>query len=323
MLVINKEAVRELMSMRDCILVMEKVFHDLGKRGIIQPVRTAIPLEQENVFGIMPAYLKTEETVGAKLITVFDNNHASALPSHQGTVLLFDSSNGSFKAMIDGTNITAIRTAAVSAVATNLLSKKDSAALSILGTGTQARTHLEAMLFVRPITQIKVWGQNKERLKKFQSEMSEKLDIEIQIYDTIEETVYNSDIICTVTSSKTPILQKEWVKQGAHINAVGACKAKDRELDSNLVKSSVLYVDKMESALNEAGDYLIPLQEGVIDEHHICGELSELVMKGYERSEMEQTTIFKSLGLACEDLAAANFIYQKAVRLHKGTTINF
>ena len=201
----------------------------------------------------MPGYLKKSGVLGTKIITVFPDNHRHGLPSHQGVVLLFDSNNGALKAVVDGSEITAIRTAAVSAIATDQLARKDSEVLCLLGAGQQARTHLEAMLLVRPIKVVKVWSRNSENAKRFKDEMEQKFNVLIKVCDTAEEAACDADIICTVTSSKQPILKGVWVKEGAHINAVGACQPNDRELDSELVRKSMFYVDSIESATNESG----------------------------------------------------------------------
>ena len=181
---------------------------------------------------------------------------------------------------------------------------------------------MEAILAVRPIERVQVWSPNTGRAQVFKKEMQEKFALPIDVCGSAKEAAWNADIICTVSSSTTPVLRGEWVKEGAHINAVGACRASDRELDSDLVKRSMFYVDRIESTINESGDYLIPLREGVIDQTHIIGEIGELLTKRLPAQEKSAITIFKSLGLSIEDLAAAHFIFQEAVRLNKGTNIS-
>jgi ornithine cyclodeaminase/alanine dehydrogenase-like protein (mu-crystallin family) len=323
MLVINQKEVQELLPMAACIKLMENVLIDLAEGTAVQHLRTVVPIQKDNVMGLMPGFLKKEEVVGTKVITIYPRNHQNGLPSHQGVVLLNDSKDGSLKAMIDGMEITAIRTAAVSAVASNLLAKKDSKVLCLLGSGVQARTHLEAIALVRPIAQVKVWSQNNGKAQLFKEEMEQKFAIPIEVCQTVESAVQQADIICTLTASTVPILKGEWVKAGAHINAVGASQATDRELDSELVKKSFFYVDRVESAVNEAGDYLIPLKEGLIDSKHIVGEIGELLIQKIPGRQADtDMTIFESLGLAIEDIKAANFIFQKAVSLNKGTYIS-
>jgi ornithine cyclodeaminase/alanine dehydrogenase-like protein (mu-crystallin family) len=323
--VIKSTEVQELLAMPACIEMMEAVLADLVNGHAIQALRSVVPLEGGNVLGLMPTYLKRDEKVGAKVITVFPGNHGKGFPSHQGFVSLFNSTDGQLEAIVDGTRITAIRTAAVSAAATKLLAKPEAATLAVIGTGEQARTHIEAMLLVRPITKITVWGPNPTHAERLRAETASRYPaVLVSIASSAQEAVADADIICTVTASTTPIVQGAWIKAGAHVNAVGACRAKDRELDTELVRRAELFVDRTESAVNEAGDYLIPLQEGAISENHILAEIGELLVGAKEgRRSDSAITLFKSLGLACEDLAAATYIYKEAIRTHKGTHIDF
>ncbi|MCR2820080.1 ornithine cyclodeaminase family protein [Lederbergia panacisoli] len=312
MLVITADVVRDILSVKSCMNVMERALTDLANGQALQVLRTVLPLEGENVLGQMPSYLKNDGVIGTKVITVYPDNNQIGFPSHQGVVLLFNAINGKLQAIVDGNEITAIRTAAVSSIATDLLANKNSHTLSILGTGEQARSHLEAMLLVRPIKYVRVWSRHRKNGLAFKEEMEAKLNISVDVSDSAEEAVHQADIICTVTAAREPILKGEWVKEGAHINAVGACKANDRELATDLVKKSEFYVDRVESATKESGDFLIPLQEGVINESHIKGEIGELLIgKIPGRKSEKSITIFNSLGLAIEDIAAANFIYKE------------
>ncbi|WP_313641557.1 ornithine cyclodeaminase family protein, partial [Paenibacillus sp.] len=316
MLVINQNEIAELLSMESCITVMESVLKDLSTGQAVQSLRQVLPLQKSNLIGLMPGYLQGKEVAGAKIISVFPSNHGSDLPSHQGLVTLFDSSTGVLKAVVDGQRITSIRTAAVSAVATRYLAREDAEVLAILGTGEQAKSHLEAMLLVRSIREVRVWSRTIAKARDFQAEMSSKWNVEIVVAESVQETVHAADIICTVTASTEPVLKGEWLKAGVHINAVGACRPADRELDSETVQLAKLYVDRLESAHNESGDYLIPLKEGVITSGHIIGEIGELISGSIVgRTTAGEITLFKGLGLAIEDLAAANFIYNEAVRL--------
>lgn len=300
--------------MKSCMKVMEGTLIDLAQGEATQVLRSVVAVDDENVLGQMPGYLKKNGVLGTKVITVFPNNHKHGLPSHQGVVLLFAAKNGALMAVVDGSEITAIRTAAVSALATDKLSRVNSKILCLLGTGTQAKAHLEAMLTVRPIELVKIWSRNFQNANQFKEEMQQKFKVSINLCDTAEEAALDADIICTVTSSKDPILKDAWVKEGVHVNAVGACRPDERELDSELVRKSKFYVDSIESAQNESGDYLIPLKEGMITPNHIIGEIGEILMnKSTGRASETDITIFKSLGLAIEDIAAANFIYEEIV----------
>ncbi|RKP49998.1 ornithine cyclodeaminase family protein [Cohnella endophytica] len=326
MLVITQAEVAELLPMQACIGIMEEVLADLTNGQAVQALRSVVPVQGGNLMGLMPAYLKREHKVGAKVITVFPGNHAKHLPSHQGFVSLFDAETGKLEAIVDGKKITAIRTAAVSAVATKLLAKPEATTLAMIGTGEQARSHIEAMLLVRPIRRIVVWGPNADRARQLKVETENRYgaEIAIEVAASVREAVAEADIVCTVTASTIPILQGDWIRPGTHINAVGACRAPDRELDTETVKSARLYVDRKESAVNEAGDYLIPLSEGAITEQHIVGEIGELIVGSIPgRSSEDEITLFKALGLASEDLAAASYILREAVRTDRGTYIPF
>ena len=324
MLVIKGSEVAEILTMESCIAVMETVLAELSEGEAVQSLRQVVPLQERNVLGLMPGYLRQEGVAGAKIISVFPGNHGAGLPSHQGIVSVFDAATGVLLALVDGQSITAIRTAAVSAAATRLLAREEAESLAILGTGEQARSHLEAMLQVRDITRAKVWGRTPAKAREFADVMSSRWSIEITAAPSVQDAVRDADIICTVTAASEPVLHGAWVKAGAHINAVGACRPHERELDTELVARSRLYVDRMESAIHEAGDYLIPLAEGAVTSGHIAGELGEL-LKGRIQGRVNSSdiTLFKGLGLAVEDLAAAFHIYNQAVILHKGVEITF
>lgn len=323
MRVIDYRTAAELLTMETCIPVMEEALADLSAGRAEMSLRQVVPLEKPNLLGLMPGYLRKNGVAGAKLISVFPHNHTSGRPSHQGAVALFDAEAGTLLAVVDGRAITAVRTAAVSAVATRALAREDSAVLAILGTGEQAASHLEAMLQVRPIRQVRVWSRTPGKARRFVEEQADTLQgVEAVVAGSVREAVEAADVICTVTASTEPVLRGEWVRAGTHINAVGACRAPDRELDSALVAAARLYVDRRESVRSEAGDYLIPLQEGVIPDTHIAGELGELLEGRIAgRTGSGEITLFKSLGLAIQDLAAAHYIYQQAVLRQKGIDI--
>lgn len=316
MIYITGEQVKELLDMESCIKLIRETLPALSKGEATQILRTAMKLEGRNVLGVMPAAISSKKIAGTKIITVFPDNFKKGLPSHQGIVAVLEAETGSLKAIVEGDAITAIRTAAVSAVATDLLSRRDSGVLAILGSGLQARKHLEAIKLVRNIKQVFVWDINMESAKRYSKEMSERFGIPVRVCVTSEEAVKAADIICTVTAATEPVLFGRHVKKGTHINAVGACTPNCRELDTELVKSCSLYSDCIESTINEAGDYLIPLNEGAISEEHILGEIGDIILgkiKGRENDE--EITVFEALGLAVEDLAASDFVINKVAKL--------
>jgi ornithine cyclodeaminase len=312
MLFVGHDEVLELMSIHECVDVMKDALIKLSNGEVNQYLRTATHLPNGNILGFMPCYSGKNGYFGTKVITVYKTNRGSGYPSHQGVILLFDAKYGYIKSLIEASAITKIRTAAVSAVATELLSRKDVSTLSILGAGEQARAHLEAMLLVRNFKEVIVWNINRNNSHLFVQEMKKQYGVDIIVTETVEEAVSNADVICTVTASKTPVLEGRWVKPGTHINAVGACSPDARELDSEIVLKSKLYVDSVESTKNEAGDFLIPKQEGLIDNNHILGEIGDILTdKIVGRSNNTDITIFEALGLAIEDIAAASYVYDK------------
>jgi ornithine cyclodeaminase/alanine dehydrogenase-like protein (mu-crystallin family) len=322
-LLISQAQVNRLLTMAECIQVMEQAFRALAGGDTLQPLRQVMWLpDKSGVLATMPAYLGDKETMGLKAISVFPGNHATPFDSHQGVVLLFEARNGQLLAILDATAITAIRTAAVSALATRLLARPDAAELAILGSGTQARTHLEAMRLVRPIRRVRVWSRNPEHAARFAEKETWHHGILVEAASSAQAAVAGADLICTTTSSTEPVLLGEWLPPGCHLNAVGSSTPNARELDSSAVARARLYVDRRESALNEAGELLYALKEGAVGEGHIQAELGDLLVgKAPGRQSAEEITLFKSLGLAIEDLAAAHFIYQKALEQNVGISL--
>lgn len=311
MLQFSSEEVRAALSAADCIKVMDSALR-LEFHGAQQYLRTVTKLPTGNILGYMPAFLG-EDYFGAKIITVFHTNMGTQYPSHQGSVILFDTAHGSMQCMADGNTITAIRTGAVSALATRELARADAGVLCLMGAGEQARSHLAAMREVRTLQEVRVWDMNFERALAFAGEQSEKYGIKITACKEAQRAVEGADIICTLTPSHTPVLEKAWVKKGAHINAVGACFKTDRELPSDLVAAGKFYCDSYDAVHAEAGDFLFPKEEGLIGDAHIIGTLGE-VLEGHKpaREEDDEITIFEALGLAIEDVACAKFLLENA-----------
>jgi ornithine cyclodeaminase len=260
--------------------------------------------------------------MGLKIVSVFPGNHGTEYDSHMGAVMIFETKHGQPLAIMDATEITAIRTAAVSGVATRLLSREDAGDLAVLGSGTQAKTHLEAMLLARKIRRVRVWSRNPENGRRFAERESRRHSIQVELMPDVRAAVQGADILCTTTSSPDPILPGKYLSSGCHINAVGSSVPFARELDTEAVVKSRLFVDRRESTLNEAGDFLIPKKEGAIGDSHIQGEIGEVILgKVKGRTSQAEITLFKSLGLAVEDLASANHIYKKAVAGGIGTKV--
>ncbi|HVS32413.1 MAG TPA: ornithine cyclodeaminase family protein [Thermoanaerobaculia bacterium] len=311
-LVLNEHEVEELLTMPECIAVMEDALAALARGEFQNPLRQAFrPAGAAGLLGLMPAYRAGSRPLfGLKEVCVFPGNPARGLDTHLGAVLLHDGETGELLAMMSASAITAIRTAAVSAVATKLLARPDARRLAILGGGVQARSHLKAIPLIRDIEEI--------RLHRW----SAAIPGGAVRCSSAEEAVAGADIIVTATSSREPVLIRDWIAPGAHINAVGSSIASARELDAATVAAASLFVDRRESTVNESGDYLFALREGAIDESHIRAEIGEiLVGRATGRRSREEITLFKSLGLAAEDLASAQFLYEKANREGRGTWV--
>jgi len=321
--IINQREAKELLDVESCIHLMADVLKSLEKGRARMPLRSVLwPENARGGLAAMPSTIEDLGIIGLKVITVFPGNTGTPYDAHQGAVLLFETDHGRPLAMVDATAVTAVRTAAVSAVATDVLARKDAADLALLGSGTQAHAHLEAIACVRPLRGVRVWSPTRANAVAFAQRESERRGLDVEAADSAEEAVAGADIVCTVTTSREPVLFGEWVREGAHINAVGACLPSIRELDTHAVVRSRLFVDRRESAMNEAGDFLIPKAEGAVDDSHIVGELGEILTgKIPGRETAGEITLFKSLGLAVEDLAAARLVYAKAVDRGAGTLV--
>ncbi len=322
-LIANQDVVSKLLSMEECIEVMTEALKMLAGGDVMLPLRSMLILPGgENLMGLMPSYLGGIQSVGVKVIAAFPSNFGSEYDTHQGVVILFDTQHGLLRAIVDGTSITAIRTAAVSGVATRLLARPEAGDLAIIGAGTQAHTHLQAMKIVRPLRRVRVFSLPLEGAYAFAKRETDRHGIPIEVKETAQEAVEGADLICTTTTATKPILQGAWISPGAHINAVGAFQPTTRELDSAAVVKARLFVDRKESTLKEAGEFLIPKGEGLIGDDHIVAELGELLTeKKPGRLSSSEITLFKSLGIAIEDLAAAHYVLQKASAQQSGAWV--
>jgi alanine dehydrogenase len=321
-LVLNKHEVAAMLPMQKCIELMEEALVSLARGEVLLPLRPVLRIpDSQNVFALMPSYSTSLKVIGTKFISVFPGNHGGAFDSHQGAVILVDGEHGNVLALMDAASITAIRTAAVSAVATKLLARKDASTVAILGAGVQAHSHFHAMLAARSFERVIIWSRNSERA----AELSEQLTgAEIIVAKNAESAVRAADVVCTVTASREPVLEGDWLKPGTHVNAVGASIPTARELDTNAVKNALVFVDRRESALSESGDILLPMKEGAIGADHIVAEIGELLIGSVKgRSADGDITLFKSLGLAIEDLACAHFLHREAIARNQGVWVEF
>jgi ornithine cyclodeaminase/alanine dehydrogenase-like protein (mu-crystallin family) len=323
-LVVNEHEVEQLLPMNECIDAMEHAFVALARGEIEQPLRTIFrPANVKGVMAMMPTFRAGANPLfSLKAICVFPGNAAIGKDAHQGAVILFDGTTGELRAIVNASAITAIRTAAVSGLATKVLANQDASTLAIIGAGVQARTHLEAIACVRKLARVRVAASRKENAEAFAHEMKAHVACEIVPVDSCEAAVRDAEIIVTATTSRDPVVRREWLAAGAHINAIGTFSPKARELDTETMVAGSLFVDRRESAFNEAGDYLLAAAEGAIGPEHIRAELGEVLVGQHPgRAGQDEITIFKSLGLAMEDLAAAEYCYRKAMETNQGTSV--
>ena len=322
-LVLDEPTVRSLLPMDDLIAAMGSALAEFSAGGVTQPLRTVLEVgEAKSFFGVMPAYVPSQRALGTKLVTVFGSNLARGLPSHLATVLLLDAETGGLLAIMDGRYITEARTAAVSAVSVQHLARRDAGVMAILGAGVQARSHLEAIARVRPLREVRIWGRTPASVERFVAEMQPHTTATLHRSLSAQDAVLDADIIVLVTASPEPVVFSPWVRNGAHICAVGACRPNQREMDPRLVARADLYVDSRAGGLAEAGDIVLAIREGTIDAAHIRGELGEVACGTIPgRRDEDRVTIFKSLGMAVEDVVAAQLAYDKARQAGLGVEI--
>jgi ornithine cyclodeaminase/alanine dehydrogenase-like protein (mu-crystallin family) len=309
MLVLNQEEVEQLLDMEGCIGAMEGALSALARGDVHVPLRMVVhPGDEPSLLGLMPAHRAGDTPLySLKTVAVFPDNPKRGLDAHQGTVTLFDGETGEVRVLMNASAITAIRTAAVSAVATKLLAREDAQVLGILGAGVQARTHLEAMRAARDFAEVRLYSPTRGHAEALAEEAGAR------VARSAEETVRSADVVVTATNSVEPVLRREWLEPGAHVNVVGGRPPQMREIDVATVAESAFYVDSRQSAEAEAWDYRDALEAGAIGPEHIRGEIGEvLVGAAPGRTSPEELTVFRSLGLAVEDLAAAEYVVERA-----------
>jgi ornithine cyclodeaminase/alanine dehydrogenase-like protein (mu-crystallin family) len=308
---INATQVQDLLPMKDCIQAVRDAMVAFSRNGVQVPLRGSLPVEQGKTLLYMPGACKELGFYGVKLISLHSDNAQQGLPTIQGVITLFDYVSGEPKALIEGSSVTGLRTAAASGLATDLLARAEAKTLGIFGAGLQAETHIDAITAVRPIQSILVWARNYDAAVVFADKQSERTGLSIRAVADPAKAA-ECDIVCTVTAAAEPILKREWVKPGAHINLVGSHSLSAREADTALIVDSRLYVDSLASTVAEAGDVMIPVQEGAIDMTHIIGEIG-LVASGdlAGRLNNEQITLYKSVGMTAQDLFSAASIYRR------------
>ena len=317
-LILSEENVREVLDMESCIAAMEEVLAALARNELFLPLRFIMRPPSESMFGLMPAYRGGADPVfSLKEIVVSPGNSARGLDPHQGAVILHDGQTGLLRAVLNASAVTEIRTAAVSAVATKRLARPGARIVAVLGSGVQGRSHVQAMQAIVGDPELRIWSRNPSHAEAL------ALESHAVVCETVEEALDGAEIVCTTTASREPIVRLEWLAPGAHVNAVGSSIPSARELDARTVSSASLFVDRRESTLNEAGDYLLAVDEAGIGPDHIRAELGEVLVGSHPgRTADDELTVFKSLGLAVEDLAAADLCVGRARERGVGTEID-
>jgi len=310
---LTEHDVRAVLPMDDLIAVMETALERFSDGAVRQPLRTVVEAGGHGLYGVMPAYLADPPSLGTKLVSVYHGNPARGLTSHLATIVLHDPATGELQAVMDGRYITEARTAAVSAASTKHLARPDARVLAILGTGVQARSHVDALTRVRTFSEVRIWGRNPDHAAALADTLAPSLRVRVDAVPSARDAADGADVVALVTASPEPVLKREWVRDGAHICAVGACRPNQRETDTALVKAARVFVDSRQGALAEAGDLVIPIKEGAIDAAHIAAELGDVFGgRAAGRRAASDITLFKSLGMAVEDVAAARLAFERA-----------
>jgi len=320
-LFLSRKDVEAALTMEDSIEAVEKAFAEHGRGSVNMPLRSVIRLEKNKGSTLfMPAHIEAMGAIGIKVVSVYpDNPSKYNLPTILGVVLLTDAKNGDILAIMDGAYLTAMRTGAASGVATKHIARKNATVVGVIGTGVQGRTQVTAVTKVRTIEKVKAYDVARDRCELFCKQVSKELGVEVIPVDSAEKAVRGSDVVITASTSKTPILKGDWLDEGTHVNAIGSHTPDARELDATAIKRAKVVVDSREAALKEAGDLMIPISEGLITPDHICAELGEVLTgRKAARTTDKDITIFKSQGLAIQDISTASKVYELATKKRIG-----
>jgi alanine dehydrogenase len=323
MLVLSEKQVQNLIDIDELIAALEQAHIQYSTGKAVMPVRLVVPLPQiHGRITSMPGYLNEDKALGMKVVTYFQDNPKQNLPAILATIMLFSSDTGKMIAAMDGGYITAIRTACASALATRTLANPNTPVLGILGAGVQARAHIQALTRVRQLHRIKLYSPSGKSARSIKQDLEKPCGIPIEVVDSAQAAVRDSDLLVTVTTAKVPIVQVEWLKPGVHINAVGSHRPDLREIDGATLKRAKVVVDSREAVMAECGDILLALKEQSIGAADIHGEIGE-ILAGTKagRSSPSEVTLYKSVGIAIQDVAAAQLVYRKALERNVGTNV--
>lgn len=323
-LMLSRSDIQSLITMPEAIEALRKAHAEFSRGAAAMPVRSVVLVpEHDGWYGIMPAYLSSSGALGLKSVTVFKGNGAKGLPATLGATLLLDPETGVPISVMEAGYLTGVRTAAASGVATDLLARKDARELALLGPGVQGRHHLIAMTTVRPIERVRVYDRARENAERFASEMQPSVRAKLEVVGSAEEAVRGADVIVTTTTSKTPVVEYKWLKPGAHINGVGAHTPDARELAGDVIAKARVVMDSRDAALKEAGEFIMAIAEGKVTADRLRDELGDVV-EGRKpgRTSPEQITVYKSVGIAIQDMAVAGLVYRKALANKAGTEVD-
>lgn len=313
MKVLGAAAVEALLPITQCVEVVDAAMRALSSQQVLSPLRTVLPLASPNAMGVMPGAMLEHGYFGVKVLALYPGNGALALPSHGGVMVLFDAASGSPLAVLDSNSLTALRTAAASAVATRALARPGSRVMALLGTGHQALWHVHALRAVLPFTRLQLWSRTPAGVAHLVHKLGKMDGVEVVAAGTAQDAVRGADVVCTVSAAREPILHGAWLEPGQHVNLVGASVASAREGDVDVVRRSRFFVDARASAAAQAGEWLQALKEGAVQEAHLCGEIGEVLLgKRPGRKSEADITVYKSLGHTAQDLAAAGAVYRNA-----------
>jgi ornithine cyclodeaminase len=323
--ILRADDVRRFLPMGECIALMERTMIAVSAGRAVVPLRSIMVMPGDRgMLGNMPGYLAEPECFGVKLVSLIPRNQPPLHSSHLGLVILFEAEHGRPVALLDGAQITAVRTAAASALATTWLARSDAGDLALLGAGEQAQSHLAAMSCVRVLRRVRVWTRDPDKARKFARAEGARHGMEIEVSDSVEAAVRGADIVCTLTKAREPILKGPWLAPGVHVNVVGSSVATAAEVDTDAVVRSRFFVDLRDSTVHEGGEYLRALTEGAISAAHILGEIGEVAAGTVPgRRAQSDLTMYKSLGIAAQDLAAGYHVFERAAAAGAGQLIDW
>ena len=323
MLVLSEKEVRNIIEIKDLVRVLEEAHVQYSTGKAIMPVRQVVPLAQiKGRITSMPAYLSEANALGMKVVTYFEENPKSGLPSILATISLYSPETGRLTALMDGSYVTAIRTACASAMATKALANSETPIMGILGAGVQARAHIRALSQFRQFREIRVYSPSGTSARKLKEELEPECGSKIEAVGSPENAVRDADLVVTVSTAKEPVLRAEWLKSGCHINAVGSHRPEMRELEAEVLKRATVVVDSRDAIMAECGDVLLAIKEGTITEDQVQREIGA-VLAGQKpgRTSPDELTVYKSVGIAIQDVATARLVYQKALEQKVGVDV--